>query len=43
MVDGPAKALAENKDVTEFYLGMTSEGHKRFRDMKSYRRRKRWV
>jgi branched-chain amino acid transport system ATP-binding protein len=43
MVDGPAKALAENKDVKEFYLGMSSEGRKSFRDMKSYRRRKRWV
>ena len=39
MVDGPA----ENEDVKEFYLGMSSEGRKSFRDMKSYRRRKRWV
>jgi branched-chain amino acid transport system ATP-binding protein len=43
MMDGPAKALAENKDVKEFYLGMSGEGRKSFRDMKSYRRRKRWV
>ena len=43
MMDGPAKALAENKDVKEFYLGMSSEGRKSFRDMKSYRRRKRWL
>lgn len=43
MMDGPAKALSENKDVKEFYLGMSSEGRKSFRDMKSYRRRKRWV
>jgi len=43
MMDGPAKALADNKDVKEFYLGMSSEGSKSFRDMKSYRRRKRWV
>lgn len=43
MVDGPAKALVENKDVKEFYLGMSGEGRKSFRDMKSYRRRKRWV
>src|SRR5262245_11256478 len=43
MIDGPAKALAENKDVKEFYLGMSSEGRKSFRDIKSYRRRKRWV
>jgi branched-chain amino acid transport system ATP-binding protein len=43
MLDGPAKALADNKDVKEFYLGMSSDGRKSFRDMKSYRRRKRWV
>src|SRR5262245_44825752 len=43
MMDGPAKALAENKDVKEFYLGMSSEGRKSFRDRKSYRRRKRWL
>jgi branched-chain amino acid transport system ATP-binding protein len=43
VMDGPAKALAENKDVKEFYLGMSAEGRKSFRDMKSYRRRKRWV
>ncbi len=43
MMDGPAKALAENKDVKEFYLGLSSEGRKSFRDMKSYRRRKRWL
>jgi len=42
MMDGPAKALAENKDVKEFYLGMSSEGRQSFRDAKSYRRRKRW-
>jgi branched-chain amino acid transport system ATP-binding protein len=43
MMDGPARSLAENKDVKEFYLGMSSEGRRSFRDMKSYRRRKRWV
>jgi branched-chain amino acid transport system ATP-binding protein len=43
MMDGTAKALAENADVKEFYLGLSSEGRKSFRDMKSYRRRKRWV
>ncbi len=43
MMDGPAKALAENKDVKEFYLGMSSEGRQSFRDRKSYRRRKRWL
>jgi len=39
----PAKALAENKDVKEFYLGMSLEGRKSFRDTKSYRRRKSWL
>ncbi|NJO55093.1 MAG: ABC transporter ATP-binding protein [Rhodospirillales bacterium] len=43
MMDGPARALAENPDVKEFYLGMSSEGRKSFRDVKSYRRRKRWI
>jgi len=43
VMDGPAKALAENPDVKEFYLGMSSDGRKSFRDMKSYRRRKRWI
>jgi branched-chain amino acid transport system ATP-binding protein len=42
-MDGPAKALAENADVKEFYLGLAKEGRKSFRDMKSYRRRKRWL
>ncbi len=43
MMDGPARALAENPDVKEFYLGLSTEGRKSFRDMKSYRRRKRWL
>jgi branched-chain amino acid transport system ATP-binding protein len=43
MMEGQAKDLAENEDVKEFYLGLSSEGRKSFRDMKSYRRRKRWA
>jgi branched-chain amino acid transport system ATP-binding protein len=43
MMDGPAKVLAENKDVKEFYLGLSTEGRKSFRGMKTYRRRKRWL
>ena len=43
VMNGPARALAANKDVKEFYLGLSSEGRKSFRDMKSYRRRKRWL
>jgi branched-chain amino acid transport system ATP-binding protein len=43
VLDGPAGALADNKDVKEFYLGVSSEGRKSFRGMKTYRRRKRWL
>jgi branched-chain amino acid transport system ATP-binding protein len=43
MMDGTAQALAENADVKEFYLGVSNEGRKSFRSMKSYRRRKRWL
>ena len=43
VMDGPAKSLRENPDVKEFYLGMSEEGRKSFRDVRSYRRRKRWL
>ncbi|QEI04674.1 ABC transporter ATP-binding protein [Pigmentiphaga aceris] len=43
VMDGEAKALAENEDVKEFYLGLSSGGRKSFRDNKFYRRRKRWL
>ncbi len=43
VMEGQAAVLAENRDVKEFYLGMSSEGRESFRDRKSYRRRKRWV
>jgi branched-chain amino acid transport system ATP-binding protein len=43
VMDGPARELADNEDVREFYLGVASEGRKSFRDVKSYRRRKRWL
>ncbi len=43
VMDGDAKSLAENEDVKEFYLGVAKEGRKSFRDIKSYRRRKRWL
>jgi branched-chain amino acid transport system ATP-binding protein len=43
VMDGDAKSLRENEDVKEFYLGV-AEGNKRsFRDVKSYKRRKRWL
>ena len=43
VMDGPAAELRENPDVKEFYLGMSDEGRKSFRDVRSYRRRKRWL
>jgi branched-chain amino acid transport system ATP-binding protein len=43
VMDGDAKALRENPDVKEFYLGMSDTGRKSYRDVRSYRRRKRWL
>jgi len=43
VMDGPADELRENPDVKEFYLGMSEEGRKSYRDVRSYRRRKRWL
>ena len=43
VMDGEGHSLAENEDVKEFYLGFSSGGRKSFRDVKSYRRRKRWL
>ena len=43
VMDGEAKALAENEDVKEFYLGVSAGERKSFRNAKSYRRRKRWL
>jgi branched-chain amino acid transport system ATP-binding protein len=43
VMDGEARALAENEDVKEFYLGLSKEGRRSFRDAKFYRRRKRWL
>jgi branched-chain amino acid transport system ATP-binding protein len=43
VMDGEAKDLAANEDVKEFYLGLSSGGRKSFRDVKHYRRRKRWL
>ena len=43
MMDGQAQALAQNEDVKEFYLGISSGERKSFRDNKFYRRRKRWL
>ncbi len=43
VMDGEAKDLRENEDVKEFYLGLSSGERKSFRDVKHYRRRKRWL
>ncbi len=42
-MDGEATDLASNEDVKEFYLGLSTAGRKSFRDVKHYRRRKRWL
>jgi branched-chain amino acid transport system ATP-binding protein len=43
VMDGEAKALRENEDVREFYLGIGGADRRSFRDVKSYKRRKRWL
>lgn len=43
VMEGSAHDLANNEDVKEFYLGVSAAGRKSFRDMKFYRRRKRWL
>jgi len=43
VLDGAASALRDNEDVREFYLGVAGESRRSFRDVKSYRRRKRWL
>jgi branched-chain amino acid transport system ATP-binding protein len=43
VMDGAAQELAQNEDVKEFYLGLSTAGRKSFRDVKHYRRRKRWL
>jgi branched-chain amino acid transport system ATP-binding protein len=40
--DGPADELSQDKDIQEFYLGVGEAGRRSFRDVKSYRRKKRW-
>ncbi len=43
VMDGDATTLLQNEDVKEFYLGVSGEHRKSFRDVKHYRRRKRWL
>jgi branched-chain amino acid transport system ATP-binding protein len=43
VMDGDSQSLRENEDVKEFYLGVGGGDRKSFRDVKSYKRRKRWL
>ena len=44
VLDGQAQHLRENEDIKEFYLGLTELGtRKSYRDVKHYKRRKRWL
>jgi len=44
VLDGPAEQLAQNADIKEFYLGLTQIGERKsYRDVKHYKRRKRWL
>ena len=43
VLDGTAAALRENADIKEFYLGLGASGRRSYRDVKHYRRRKRWL
>ncbi len=43
VLDGEAKVLRENEDVKEFYLGLSAGGRKSYREIKHYKRRKRWL
>ena len=43
VMDGAASDLANNEDVKEFYLGVGGGERKSFREVKSYKRRKRWL
>ncbi len=43
VLDGDAAKLSANEDVKEFYLGLSAAGRKSYRDVKHYKRRKRWL
>ncbi len=44
VLDGDARTISENEDVKEFYLGLSSVGQRKsYRDVKHYKRRKRWL
>jgi branched-chain amino acid transport system ATP-binding protein len=44
VLDGDARTISDNEDIKEFYLGLTGVGQRKsYRDVKHYRRRKRWL
>jgi len=44
VMDGPASQLIDNEDIKEFYLGLSQVGQRKsYRDIKHYKRRKRWL
>ena len=43
VMEGTAASMRDNEDVKEFYLGISGEGRQSFKDVKQYRRRKRWL
>jgi branched-chain amino acid transport system ATP-binding protein len=43
VLEDTAARVRENEDVREFYLGLTEVGQKSYRDLKHYKRRKRWL
>lgn len=43
VMDGHAHELSSNEDVKEFYLGVSGDSRKSYREVKHYRRRKRWL
>ncbi len=43
VMDKPAAELLDDSDIQEFYLGLGAEGERSFRDVKHYKRRKRWL
>ena len=44
VLDGDARAISDNEDIKEFYLGLSGVGQRKsYREVKHYRRRKRWL
>jgi len=44
VLDGPSAKLKENEDIKEFYLGLSQVGkRKSYKDVKRYKRRRRWL